>query len=248
MKKNIPIKAAMVFAVFVMLFGIYHIYRTVTQYERAEAEYTAIRDKAVTEADEEGQKTEDPDREPGIQVDVAALKKENPDTIGWIYYPVLNINYPIVQDEDNTYYIRRTFQGEKNAAGSIFLDCNADGELQDMHSIVYGHNMKNGSMFGTLKEIREEGTVEENPYFWIFLEDKVNVYRIFSYHDADVKDNSFLTYFEEEEDYDSFLQHITGKAEETIGKEPETSDKIVTLSTCTSDSSVRFLVHGKLVK
>lgn len=244
-KKQILIWIAMAFALFVLLFGLFHVFDTVSQYGRAEKEYRKLQEAVTSTGVPESEKA---DTDPGIEINLEALKKENPDTVGWIYYPALNINYPIMQDEDNTYYIKRTFEGEKNAAGSLFLDCKNNEDFEDIHSIIYGHNMRNGSMFGDLKEIREEQTVAKNPYFWIFLEDSINTYQIFSYHDEETKDNSFLTSFEKEEDYEKFLQHIEEMSEEDLESAPVSSDKVVTLCTCTSDSSVRFLVHGKLVK
>lgn len=248
-KESWPVWIGMALAAAVILYGIWHIYDTTRQYEEADKEYEKVRDMAVKEQEaDEDDKEDGGDKtvKPPITVDIAALKKENPDTVGWIYYPAVGINYPIMQDKDNKYYMNHTFKGEKNAAGSIFLDTAGSAEFTDENTMVYGHNMRNGSMFGALKNIRNEGMAEENPYIWVFLESGNYRYRICSWHDAKTTDDSFRTKFETEEEKKAYIQHISELAEEKTGRELKPKDKILTLSTCTSDSSVRFLVHGVL--
>ena len=86
----------------------------------------------------------------------------------------------MAQGKDNDYYLHRTFEGVDNFAGCIFLNCDNTRYLTDQNSIIYGHNMKNGSMFGTLREFQNQETYDKNPYFWIFTPDFIYQYRIFS--------------------------------------------------------------------
>lgn len=241
---KVPTSVWMALAAVVLVFGLFQMYRSVTQYDRAREEYEAIQGEAITEA-EASFYGEIP--APDIEVDLSSLQAKNPETAAWLYYPAMGISYPVMQDEDNTYYIRHTFEGERNAAGSLFLDCHANRDFNDRHSIIYGHSMKDGSMFGNFTLIREDGMLDENPYFWIFAEDGVRTYRIFSYHEADVKDMSFHTQFADGAAFDAFIDHIVEASEEDTGVIPGDGDQIVTLSTCTSDSSVRLILHGVLV-
>lgn len=250
-KKSLPIWLGMAFAVLVIVYGIWHIIDTASQYEKAEQEYEDVRGMAVKEEDEEDSSGEEDAKhktsvKPPITVDLEALKKQNPDTVGWIYYPAAGINYPVMQDEDNKYYMTHTYKGEKNAAGSIFLDMAGSPDFSDDNTMVYGHNMRNGSMFGALKKVRDKGVVKENPYIWMFLEDGCYCYEIFSWHDAKTTDSSFHTKFAGEEEKEEYIKHITELAEEKRNVKAGKEDRILTLSTCTSDSSVRFLVHGVL--
>ena len=88
-------------------------------------------------------------------VDFAGLKAINKDVIGWLNVEALDISYPMVRGTDNDYYLHRTFKKEDNFAGSIFMDYLNNPNLKDQNTIIYGHNMKNGSMFGTLEQFRE---------------------------------------------------------------------------------------------
>ena len=123
---------------------------------------------------------------------------------------------------------------------------NASVDFSDDNSLVYGHNMKNGTMFGSLKNIRNTEIVKNNPYIWVFIDNTAFRYQIFSWHDAKVTDKSFQTIFDTLEEKQEYLDYIEKIAEYKLDVPIDEEDKIITLSTCTSDSSVRFLVHGVL--
>mgnify|MGYP002465836722 CR=1 FL=1 len=119
--------------------------------QRAKNEYDAIRQEVVAEpAAGETQEEIAEKNYPELQIDFAELIRTNPDFRGWLYFPALDISYPVVQGKDNAYYLHHLFSGESNINGSIFVDCHNQPDFTDQNTIVYGHNMKNGSMFGTL--------------------------------------------------------------------------------------------------
>ncbi len=247
--QRILIYAGMVLAVLIIIYGVCHLVDTKWQYEEAAKEYDKLQASVVdanVTVPEKDENVSDEKINPPIIVDMDELKNQNLDTIGWIYYPVLGINYPIMQDDDNKYYMTHTYQGEKNAAGSIFIDMNASVDFSDDNSLVYGHNMKNGTMFGSLKNIRNTEIVKNNPYIWVFIDNTAFRYQIFSWHDAKVTDKSFQTIFDTLEEKQEYLDYIEKIAEYKLDVPIDEEDKIITLSTCTSDSSVRFLVHGVL--
>ena len=98
-------------------------------------------------------------------IDFDSLQEINPDVIGWLEMEAVDtINYPIVQGEDNDYYLHRTFQRTDNFAGSIFMDYMNKSNFGQRNTIVYGHNMKNGSMFGSLKNYRDQEVYQKSPY------------------------------------------------------------------------------------
>lgn len=239
-KNNRILNTIMILAICIMVYGIWSMVYLKSQYKKAGEEYEKLRE-TMKISSEENLLDEDA---PNINIDLDQLMKENPDTVGWIYYPCLNINYPIMQDEDNIYYMKHTFSGDKNAVGSIFLDCMARKDFVDENTFLYGHNMTDGSMLGSLKDIREEGVVEKNPYFWIYTENGWRKYSIFSYHDAKKTDDTFKIKFDNEEEHKKFLEHIVEISEEKIDIKVSEKDKIITLATCTSDASIRFVVHG----
>lgn len=101
-----------------------------------------------------------------ISVDFDTLKEANDDVIGWLYCEDTPINYPVLQSDDNSYYLRRLVNGEWNIAGSLFMDYRNNLSNNDWNTVIYGHNMKNDSMFGTLPEYRNQDYYEQHPVMY----------------------------------------------------------------------------------
>lgn len=174
------------------------------------------------------------------------LIKVNEDIVGWLRIRALDISYPVVQAEDNDYYLHRTFEKTDNFAGCLFLNCDNRDDFTNQNSIIYGHNMKNGSMFGKLKQFNDPEVFDKSRYFWIFTPDLIYQYRIFS---ASVVDKTGMTYqiaFSDEEFQELLQSALDRSVVDHTGIEVTTEDRIVTLSTCTGDSATRYVVIGKL--
>ena len=174
------------------------------------------------------------------------LNAINDEIIGWIRIGAIDREYPVAQAKDNNYYLHRTFRKQDNFAGCIFLNCENSRFFTDQNSIVYGHNMNDGSMFGTLKRFQEQKVYDSNPYFWIFAPDFIYQYRIFSSSTVSAVGDPYRVRFTTG-DFEEFIN--TCQASSYInnhGLKVKTDDRIVTLSTCTGDSSTRFIVQGKL--
>ena len=181
-------------------------------------------------------------------IDFSELQQVNEDIAGWLRIRALDISYPVVKGEDNDYYLHRTFEKEDNFAGCLFVNCDNDRDFTDQNTIIYGHNMKNGSMFGKLKQFREEETYNKSKYFWMFTPDLIFQYRIFS---AMVVNKTGLAYqtFYSDEDFNEWINKaFEGSEVENSGIQVTSDDHVVTLSTCTGDDSTRFVVMGKLVQ
>ncbi len=244
-----------------------YIVKTLLEYHEGEVEYDSLKQKvfAEIEAGEEthpqsrtpqDQETQDPSEEPqeeaweplyAICDSVKELRKEYEDVVGWLHFDNMDISYPIMQGEDNDDYIYTTYSGESNSSGSIFLEAMNHADFQDQHTIIYGHNMKNGSMFGKLKKYRNDGFYEENRYFTIYTEDRVLRYEIFAYFDTAATSDVYDIYFETAEEYGELLnmifRHSYLKSDATVN----TANKIVTLSTCSSEGN-RFVVNAVLIQ
>ena len=118
--------------------------------------------------------------------------------VGWIYIPVLELSYPEVQGEDNTHYLHYTYEGTANSCGSIFLDSETAADMSDRNSFVYGHNMRNGSMFGSLKKFRKDPYLaESNPYIYYYTEDHAYKYKIFAYYITQVGSKTYVPFDED---------------------------------------------------
>ncbi len=181
-------------------------------------------------------------------IDFDALLALNEDIVGWLRIRALDISYPVVQGEDNDFYLHRTFEKTDNFAGCLFLNYVNKPDLTDQNSIIYGHNMKDLSMFGKLKKFREEGTYEKSKFFWIFTPDFIYQYRIFA---ATVVNKTGLTYQTSftDEQFDEFINYAFEHSEIEASEVNVTKeDRIVTLSTCTGDDATRFAVMGKLAQ
>ncbi|MBQ8596845.1 MAG: class B sortase [Lachnospiraceae bacterium] len=183
-----------------------------------------------------------------VEVDFAALGAINEDLVGWIYYSPLDINYPVVRGDDNEYYTHYTFENEKNASGAIFMDSLNKPDMSNYNTIIYGHNMRNGTMFGSLKKLlSDESIITENPYFYIFTEDKAYMYEIASVYITNQTSDTYNLIGSEEEQQE-YIDYIKSSSTWYWGKELWSSDKIVTLSTCHGlHSNNRTIVHGVLI-
>ena len=181
-------------------------------------------------------------------VDFTQLLSVNSDIVGWLRIRALDISYPVVQGKDNDYYLHRTFEKTDNFAGCLFVNSYNMGDFTDQNTIIYGHNMKNGSMFGKLKNFNDPEVFKKSRYFWIFTPDFIYQYRIFS---ASVVDKTGLTYqisFTDDE-FDQFISRAySNSVVDNQGVTVTKEDRIVTLSTCTGDDSTRFVVMGKLAQ
>ena len=179
-------------------------------------------------------------------VNFQELKAVNEEVVGWIRIGALNVSYPICQAKDNEYYLHRTFEKADNFAGCIFLNAGNSPYMTDQNTIIYGHNMKNGSMFGTLKKLGDQATYDSNPYFWVFSPDFIYQYRIFSCHVVSSSGETYNTRFTQAE-FQSFIDRMLGDSGiDNHSMKVGTDDRITTLSTCTGDDSTRFVVQGKL--
>ena len=182
-------------------------------------------------------------------IDFDSLQEINPDVIGWLEMEAVDtINYPIVQGEDNDYYLHRTFQETDNFAGSIFMDYMNKSNFGQRNTIIYGHNMKNGSMFGSLKDYRDQEVYNKSPYFWIYTPTRIYKYEIFSCAEVDKFGQDYQITFQDKEDFQEFIYHAQDQSLYDTGVDVDYTDTVVTLSTCTGNEATRFIVQGKRVR
>lgn len=187
--------------------------------------------------------------EESLEEEVLDLSYINEDYRGWITIENTNIDYPILQGEDNDYYLSRDINKEYLKSGSIFLDYR-NNNFDDKNTVIYGHSMRNGTMFGQLKYFKESGALDENKYIYILSpEGKTLKYEIFSVYTSDINDNYIETSFNSDEEYKEFLDKICEKSLFPVTIDISTEDKILTLSTCSYEyENARTVIHGKLIE
>ena len=179
------------------------------------------------------------------RIDFASLKKINEEAVGWIEIPGTEISYPVVHTTDNVYYLTHTFRHQENKSGAIFVEASNAEDFSDLHTIVYGHNMKNGSMFAGLKNYGKKNYYEAHPYIYLDQEDGTHCYQIFSCHEADVTDITYTIGYHSDDTYAAFLDELTASSLYNTGVSVGTNDSVLTLSTCTNKGAKRFVVHAK---
>ena len=188
------------------------------------------------------------DAEPPMKVDWKEMKELNPDIIGWLYMEAIpQISYAICQSGDNDFYLHHNYLQESEYAGAIFADAINRGDFTDPNTLLFGHNMRNGTMFGSLKFLHTEGRIEKSPYFWVLTPKGNYRYHIFSMFYTPVDSDVYLLYGWNGIEFYEWEQDIRKQSlyENDVPLYPW--DKVVYMSTCTSDSSQRFVVFGKCV-
>ncbi len=173
-------------------------------------------------------------------VDFNYLKDINSDTVGYISIDGTNIKYPVVRSTNNDYYLNHSFDKTKNSAGWIFMDYRNNNILEDKNTIIYGHNMKDGSMFGKLKILKSSDIDTINYYD---SDNNKHTYKIFSIYEVDEEDYYITTLFDCGNEYIEFLHRVKGRSIKDYLYEPKYEDNILTLSTCSS-SKKRLVVHA----
>ena len=186
------------------------------------------------------------DADPPLTVNWEELKNINEDIAGWLYVDgEPSINYPICQEADNDYYLHRTFEKQDLFSGAIFVDYHNAGDFTDPNTIVYGHNMRDGSMFGKLKYLAEK--YEEHPYFWILTPQGDYRYHIYSIMSTPKDSEVYMLYSGNGDEFLKWEQLMQSRSEVKNTVPLFESDYAVVLSTCTSDSDYRKVVIGKCV-
>ena len=230
-----------------------------TEAEEAAAEETedSGEDAAKTAAEDTGQEpaeTETEDGEPvEIPIDFEALWEINPEAYAWITIPGTEIDYPILQSEtDNTYYLTHNIEGEESPEGAIFTEDYNSKDFEDPNTVIYGHNMRNGSMFQGLHEYMDCAFFDENREVLIYLPDKILHYEIFAAYLYDDRHLLESFDFEDEDVFGAYLNRIFSIRDMNsfidTDMEVTAEDKIITLSTCYSnESNQRYLVQAVLV-
>ncbi len=251
-KSDVLLTIALIVAIAVFCYAAFNLYHIYTEYKKGTDEYNQIEEMAVTERDADSGEAAGPNAQlkPPIEVDFDKLKSVNEDVVGWIYVDALpDISYPIVKGKDNQTYLHQTYEKNYNFAGTIFVDYENSGDFSDCNTLVYGHNMKNGSMFGHLKKFREDDRLyKQDKYFWILTPERNYRYEIISAYTTGVNSDTYTLFKGPGEEFEKYLETIKGYSEiQTDDTDLTIKDKIVTLSTCTGNESTRFVVQGKRV-
>ena len=182
-------------------------------------------------------------------IDFKSLKKINPDVIGYIKVNNTNISYIVVKTDNNDYYLDHNFNKKYSKIGWIFADYRNKFNGTDKNVIIYGHNTKDGSMFGSLKKTLDSKwqNNKNNQELTLITEDKEYKYKVFSTYVIEPEEYYITTNFKTNKEYTNFLNELKTRSNNNFNVELDYNDKILTLSTCTSGGKKRVVLHAKLV-
>lgn len=233
--------------------GAIGIYKYIEE-KNAGKEYEKLQQEVVKE---EPKPVEEPEPEPEptveIPIDFAALQQQNPDVYAWIQLPGTEVDYPILQSSnDNTYYLNHTIDGEEKKEGAIFTENYNTKTFEDPNTVIYGHDMKNGSMFQSIHKYMDRSFFDNNRDIVIYMPDQILHYKIFAAYLTDNKHLLMNYNFWSKDEYQQYLNSIFSMRDMNAfidtSTEVTTEDKIITLSTCYAGiSTQRYLVQAVLV-
>ncbi|MBO5476894.1 MAG: class B sortase [Clostridia bacterium] len=186
---------------------------------------------------------------PGAEfgINFEALIAYNPDVVGWIRIPGTGVNYSIVQADDNSKYLRHSIDLTWNEFGWPFMDYKNTPDFTDKNTVIYGHNIVSGLMFADLTNIYN-GALGTDVEIDIYRSDyRLLTYKVFSSYVYDPENYYLTTNFINDEQYSTYLNTMLGRSVRDYNQDVSVDDTIITLSTCTSDSKRRIVVHAKLV-
>ena len=181
------------------------------------------------------------------KIDFAKLKQKNSDAIAWIKVNGTDIDFPVVKGTDNSYYLTHNFDKEKNKAGWIFADYRNKFDGTDKNIIIYGHNMKNGSMFASLKDVIKEEWYnnENNKYIALITENENCKYQVFSVYQTETEEYYLQTNIS---NFKEFVEKIKGRSKKNFNVDIKETGSILTLSTCADNTKYRVVLHAVKVK
>lgn len=250
-RSDIIRRIILVISVGVFIFAAYNLINIFLAYHKADVIYDNIQQDVLDEDShtkvvigEDEQEVEIP-----FTYNHQALLNINSQGIGYIYIPSIDCRLPMVQGDDNDYYLTHTFNKEYSANGCLFEDYRINGGLSSSQIIIYGHNMRNGAMFGKLKNYQDYSFWNNsgNDVLYIYTGNVIKEYKIFSCYISEAISDTYTFNFPTLESMRDYAVNMKAKSMYDTGVDVSTATQVITLSTCTNDGEQRFIVHGMYV-
>ncbi len=183
-----------------------------------------------------------------MDTDLDALRQVNERVLGWIHVPDSAISYPLLQVSDNNEFLRRSWDGTPNSVGCIFMECTNQPDFSDLDTLIYGHYMKNGTMFGSLHYYQDQEYWDTHPYVYIVTDESIRRYRVFSTYEADIVSDTYRIFPERNQRWQTALDYYVESSVIAATDLPTAEDDILTLSTCTGTGTYhsRWVVQAYL--
>lgn len=235
-------------AAIVFIYSGYMLVKIYLEYKQGDDIYKSIADTVLIPVEPTTSEQEDDSQLP-FKYDHQALLNINPEGVGYLYIPSISIRLPIVQGTDNDYYLTHTFNRTSNGAGALFEDYRINNGLSASHVIIYGHNMKNGSMFGGLLKYLTPSFYQAtgNDKFYIYTENKLLEYKIFSVYISDPVSDTYTFNFTTNSALRNYAESMKELSSYNTGVDVSSATQVVTFSTCTGDGEQRVIVQGTFI-
>lgn len=192
-----------------------------------------------------------PSDEPEFTVDFEYLKSINSDIVGWIVIEGTQVNYPIVQGNNNSYYLNHSYDKKWSSYGSIFMDYSSSSDISDKNTFIYGHHTRNGSMFGEIKKYMDVNFYNEHPFFFLYTPNGNYKVEVFSVYTADALSDSYDQSFASLEEFKLYIGKMISKSKYSTNVDVDyENDRIITLYSCSKEYGHskydRYFIHGVL--
>ena len=254
MKKKVRLGIMAVLAI-VLVVSAVMLVRQQMEYRRGEEIYQeaeSLVELPVQEPEEETEAEEkpvyvDPYADALRNMDFTALREVNDDVLGWILIPNTVLSYPLVQGDDNEYYLNHTWKKWTSVVGAIFMESANSPDLSNFNTIIYGHRMNNGSMFASLKYYKNLSYWKSHPYVYITNDAGSHQYEIFAAYEVSTAGETYRLQFADTQARQDFIDYCLDQSVIDTGVAPNTYDRILTLSTCTGNGhATRWVVQAVL--
>lgn len=249
----------LIMALALIVFGVCAgiIYSTKRNYQREEEIYEKAAAEFVKPArsgqDENGSETQSEGSEAiehaPVEVDFEALQEESANAVGWLYCEGTTINYPVVQGDDNTFYLHHNYKGESANSGAVFVDADNRAGFQDANTFVYGHYMNDGSMFAVLRSWEEEGFYEEHPVMWLLTPEQDYKVVLFAGYTTVAGSETYSIFDNAGREFEEYLHARAAESDFEADAALEGAKNCIVLSTCAlyEATNYRYVIHGMLV-
>ena len=188
-----------------------------------------------------------PEKEQTNETDFAALAKINPDLVGWLSSADQKIDYPVVQGKDNEFYLKHMFTGEQNKLGTIFMDYRNEKDFSAKNTIIYGHNMQDGSMFSSLIKYQQQEYYEKFPSLVLATPAGNYKLELFAGFIVDGSYPAVRLDFQNDNGFSSYIAELKKRSDFQSEVQVAAAERIITLATCSYEfDNARYTVYGKL--
>jgi len=219
----------------IVLVSAFNIYKIIHNYKLNQKAYAEIADIAGA-------------TEFSGNIDFDSLSKINSDIVGWLYYDDTHINYPVVQGEDNDKYLYTGFNGTYRGCGTLFVDCITEKPFEQFNTIIYGHHMKDGTMFADFRYLKDPSYAEEHPQLELTTPEGKYHLLIWAFLNQPQDSEVYNTNFNDEPETTEYIEKMKSLAEYTTDVEVTGDDKLVILSTCAYEyQNARYMTICKMV-